>query len=187
MKALNNSPKSSLVSLVNRALSAEFFARPTLAVARELLGKFLVKADGEKEIARMITEVEVYDGFEDKASHAHKGKTLRNAAMFGEPGVWYVYFTYGVHWMLNITTREAGYPAAILIRGVEGISGPGRLTKAYGIDKLFNERPAAHATGLWIEDRGITISPRKILRTPRIGIASAGPIWSKKPYRLLLK
>ena len=86
----------------------------------------------------MITEVEAYDGFADRASHAARGKTPRNAPMWGKAGAWYVYFVYGVHEMLNIVTREEEYPAAVLIRGVEGISGPGRLTKKLAIGRALN-------------------------------------------------
>jgi DNA-3-methyladenine glycosylase len=99
-------------------LGKAFFNRPTPRVARKLLGKFLVRRYRGRELAGMITETEAYDGFADRGSHAHRGKTVRNAPMFGPSGCWYVYFVYGVHWMLNVTTREAGYPAAVLIRGV---------------------------------------------------------------------
>src|SRR3989304_10562893 len=104
-----------------KTLEKKFFVRPTLTVAKDLLGKYLtIRADGK--IQRfMITEVEAYDGFKDKASHASRGKTERNTPMFGEAGVWYVYFTYGMHYMLNIVTGPQNYPAAVLIRGVEGI------------------------------------------------------------------
>src|SRR3989338_4648093 len=111
------------------ALPEKFFNRSTLRVARELLGKHLVRRIGKREVARMITEVEAYIGHKDKASHASRGRTERNAPMFGKAGYWYVYFTYGMHWMLNIVTERNGYPAAILIRGVQGISGPARITK----------------------------------------------------------
>src|SRR3989344_2477039 len=107
-------------------LGKKFFDRPTLAVARELLGKYLVRKRGKKVEKFIITEVEAYDGFKDKASHASRGKTLRNAPMFGNAGIWYIYFTYGIHYMLNIVTGSKNYPAAILIRGVRGINGPAR-------------------------------------------------------------
>lgn len=175
-------------------LGNKFFERPTLIVAKDLLGKYLVRRVGGKTKCFMITEVEAYDGFKDKASHASRGKTLRNAPMFGEAGRWYVYFTYGMHYMLNIVTGPKNYPAAILIRGVEGvnssvagINGPGRITKQLKIDKIFNNQIAAQKTGLWIED-----NPRfrnlklEIENSPRIGIHYAGPIWSKKPWRFVL-
>ena len=130
----------------------------------------------------MITETEAYVGPEDKASHAHRGKTSRNAPMFGPAGRWYVYFTYGMHWMLNIVTGRKDYPAAVLIRGVEGISGPGRVTKKLKIDKRFNNKSASQRVGLWIEDHEIKIKKSKIKRLPRVGVDYAGK-WAKKPLR----
>lgn len=181
-----------------RVLSRSFFNQPTLTVAEELLGCFLCRKIGKKVIKFEITEVEAYDGFEDKASHAHRGQTLRNAPMFGGAGVWYVYFTYGMHWMLNIVTGPAGYPAAILIRGgclsptseavVEvglKLNGPARLTKFLHIDKRFNNKKAGVTTGLWIE-QGKPTDKKKVQRTPRVGVAYAGAVWAKKPYRLAL-
>ncbi len=134
----------------------------------------------------MITEVEAYVGFCDRASHASRGMTPRNRVMFGPPGHWYVYFTYGMHWMLNIVTEREGYPAAILIRGVQGISGPGRVTKFFKIDKRFDGKPAARRAGLWIEDRGLKIPRRAIKRSRRIGVEYAGR-WKNKPWRLSLQ
>ena len=189
-------------------LPQNFFERNTLAVAKSLLGKFLVRKYRGKETAYMITDIEAYHGFEDKGSHASHGKTVRNAPMFGAPGAWYVYFTYGMHWMLNIVTMKKEYPAAILIRGIREISGPApleksrpkaaeaarsrrgrsltgpaRLTKKLHIDKKLNGLPANKKSGLWIEDRGIKISPSAVKRSPRIGIEYAGKVWSKKPWR----
>lgn len=169
-----------------RLLKKDFYERPTLSVAQELLGKYLVRHEGHKTSAFMITEVEAYDGLIDKASHAAKGMTLRNAVMYGVPGVWYVYLVYGMHNMLNIVTREKGYPAAVLIRGVEGISGPGRLTKALTITRRENEQRATQDSGLWIEDRGIVVPAKDILRTPRIGVDYAGEYWAQKPWRFVL-
>lgn len=171
---------------MRKILTEKFFNRSALKVAKELLGKFLVRRLGKKEIALMITEVEAYDGPKDKASHASRGKTERNKVMFGEAGNWYVYFTYGMHWMLNIVTGPKNYPAAVLIRGAGEISGPARLTKFLKIDKKFNGQPANKKTGLWIEDRGVKISPKIIKRNKRIGVAYAGD-WADKPYRFTLK
>jgi DNA-3-methyladenine glycosylase len=120
-------------------LTKKFFNRPTVAVAKDLLGKFLVRRCSGKEFAYMITEVEAYDGFSDKGSHAHRGETERNKPMFAEAGRWYVYLTYGMHWMLNIVCGKKGYPAAVLIRGVQGISGPARITKKLRINRQFNK------------------------------------------------
>jgi len=193
---------------MRKILKKEFYNRPALVVARELLGKFLVRQLGSKTVALMITEVEAYDGPEDKASHASRGKTERNKIMFGEAGNWYIYFTYGMHWMLNAVTGPENYPAAVLIRRaifapqpsskvkysnilkniriLKIIDGPARLTKFLKIDKKFNGKPADKKTGLWIEDRGIKISPARIKRGKRIGVDYAGN-WANKPYRFILK
>ena len=168
---------------MKKILGRNFFDRTTLIVARELLEKFLVRRHRGKTAAYMITEVEAYDGFYDKASHASRGRTKRNAPMFGPPGCWYVYFTYGMHWMLNIVTRESGYPAAVLIRGVQGIHGPARLTKKLHIDKRLNTLPASRKTGLWIEDRGVRIPHSAVKKSPRVGVDYAGAVWAKKPWR----
>ena len=135
----------------------------------------------------MITKVEAYDGYKDKASHASRGKTERNQVMFGPAGYFYIYFTYGMHWMLNIVTGPKNYPAAVLIRGTKEINGPARLTKFLKIDKKFNGKKAELKTGLWFEDRGVKINPKDIMKTARVGVAYAGPVWSKKKYRFLLK
>ncbi len=173
-----------------------FFHRPTLTVARELLGKHLCRRYRRETICRMITEVEAYDGPNDKASHAARGMTERNKVMFGPPGCWYVYFTYGMHWLLNIVTGPEGYPAAVLIRGVEGIEGPARVTKFFKIHGRLNSRKADRKTGLWVEDKparrnssgggGVHVRSNQIVRLPRIGVHYAGPMWAKKPYRFLL-
>lgn len=170
-----------------QSLNKKFFHHTTDTVAKKLLGMFLVRKKYRKKIAGMITDVEVYDGFKDKASHASRGETARNAPMFAEGGVWYVYFTYGMHWMLNIVTRERGYPAAILIRGIriEGVpysktNGPAKLTKFLRIDKRLNGKHAARLSGLWIEDRGMM--PKKILKGKRIGVDYAGR-WKHKLLR----
>lgn len=174
-------------------LTEDFFNRPTLIVAKELLGKFLVRKVGpstklgvNKTVALMITEVEAYDGFKDKASHASRGQTPRNTPMFGPPATIYVYFTYGIHWMLNIVCGEEEYPAAVLIRGAGDIVGPARLTKALTIDKTLNGKKLGKKAGLWVEDRGVVVKPRDIQRTPRIGIGYAEE-YVHKPWRFVLK
>lgn len=171
---------------MKKVLGEEFFDRPTLTVARELLGKFLVRRIGKKEIALMITETEAYDGFKDKASHASRGQTLRNTPMFSHPSTIYVYFTYGMHWMLNLVCGKEKYPAAVLIRGAGEVVGPALLTKALAIDKSLNTHMLGKKSGLWVEDRGVGIKPRDIERTPRIGIAYAGE-YVHKPWRFVLK
>src|SRR5262245_10863194 len=135
-------------------LQRDFFTRDTLTVARELLGQILVHETPEGRAAGRVVEVEAYTGWDDAASHGHRGITPRNAAMFGQSGISYVYLCYGVHWMMNVIARPDGvdYPAAILIRALEPVeglhlmgnrrmgrpqrdwtNGPGRLTLALGI------------------------------------------------------
>jgi DNA-3-methyladenine glycosylase len=179
---------------MGKTLQKSFFERSTLTVARGLLGKYLVRrypstGSGRRSrvVAAMITEVEAYDGPHDKASHASRGRTKRNAPMFGPAGYWYVYFTYGMHWMLNIVTGREGYPAAVLIRGVENVNGPARVTKFFKIGKGFNNKKARRRTGLWIENRGARISPSYIKRSSRIGVPYAGPLWAKKRWRFHIR
>lgn len=177
-------------------LPPAFFNRPTLLVTKELLGKYLVRRYRRKTIALMITEAEAYDGPRDRASHAHRGRTPRNQPMFGEAGRFYIYFTYGVHWLVNIVTGPEEYPAAVLLRAgiycdpktgaVRCVNGPARLTKFMHIDRAQNGRPATKMTGLWFEDRGAQVRRREIIAGKRIGVDYAGPIWSKKHYNLKL-
>ena len=169
---------------MRKVLKKDFFDRDTKTVAKELLGKFLVRRVGAKEVARMIIETEAYDGPPDLGSHSAKGRTARTEVLFGAAGVWYVYLIYGLHEMLNVVTKRVG--AAVLIRGIEGYPKPGTLTRAFGIDRSLNEKPAAKKSGLWIEDRGVKISKKDIDATPRVGIAYAGE-WAKKPWRFLIK
>jgi len=140
-----------------KILPRSFYARDTALVARELLGKFLVRCTSEERLVGKIVETEAYYGMGDPASHSYKGKTKRAAIMWGPPGISYVYFTYGMHFLINVVTEKEGIPGAVLIRAlepVEGIEimmkntgktklleltrGPGRLTKAFGIDGSFN-------------------------------------------------
>ena len=141
---------------------------------------------GEKLVrtqSRIITEVEAYTGHEDLASHAANGRrTKRTEPMFGPPGIFYVYLVYGMHRMLNVVTGPIGFPAAVLIRGVEGINGPARLTKAMNVHSRLNAKPANKATGVWFS-KGIPTPSKNIIRSARIGVAYAGPDWGTRPYR----
>lgn len=183
-------------------LPVSFFTRPTLIIAQELIGKVLVRRYRGFHHTVLITEVEAYDGPEDKASHAHRGPTPRNAVMFETGGLWYVYLVYGMHWMLNIVTGQADYPAAVLIRGIHelptsllrknektyqgAVNGPARITKILRINHALDGQRADYSSGLWIEDRGINIAPSHLRRLPRIGVDYAGP-WAKKPFRFLIE
>lgn len=155
-----------------------------VALARWLLGKHLVRrgADGRLD-ARLITEVEAYRGERDLACHARAGRTRRTEVMYAPGGCWYVYLCYGIHEMLNLVVGPRGWPAAVLIRAVEGANGPGRVTRALRIDRRLNAAKAARASGLWLEDRGVRVPRRRMRATPRIGVDYAGPLWAKKPWR----
>jgi DNA-3-methyladenine glycosylase len=169
-----------------RALPTDFFARPALVVARELIGKYLVRRDRRQETSALIVETEAYIGPHDLACHGSKGLTPRTQVLFGPPAHWYVYLIYGLHWMVNAVTDDEGHPAAVLLRAAGPWNGPGKLTKALAIDKTLNGRPIAPSSGLWIEDRGVRVPARRINRTPRIGVDYAG-LWAHKPYRFLLR
>ena len=166
-------------------LDTSFFNRPTLAVAEELLGKYLVRNSNGEERDFQITAVEAYLDEKDQASQARFGKTKRNKIMFEKGGSFYVYLIYGIHQMLNITTDESGKPGAILIRSVSDIQGPGRVAKALNVNKKLHEKEAAPHTGLWFEDWSTHIPKENIQKTPRIGIDYAGE-WKEKPYRFVL-
>jgi DNA-3-methyladenine glycosylase len=159
--------------------------RDTVAIARGMLGATLVRRmpDGAEKRLR-ITETEAYHGPEDRACHASKGRTARTDVMFGPAGVWYVYLCYGVHEMLNLVTGPRDWPAAVLIRGVEGLSGPGRVTRALEIDRALNGAEATANGGLRIEpaEPGL-VQDREIVAGPRVGVDYAGPEWAAKPWR----
>ena len=134
----------------------------------------------------MITETEAYIGPHDLASHAARGRTKRTEVMFGEPGTLYLFFVYGMHWMLNVVTGPAGYPAAVLIRAVQDINGPARLTKAMALTGSLNGKQADEENGVWFTDD--TRPPRtKVIRSARIGVDYAGPVSSLKPLRFSLR
>ena len=159
-------------------------SKNTVALARWLLGKVLVTAGPAGILRRWrICEVEAYRGESDLACHARKGRTPRTEVMYAAGGVWYVYLCYGMHEMLNLVTGPRDYPSAILIRSVEGVMGPGRLTRTLAIDRRFNATVAAPAGGLWLEDDGFRLPRRVIQSAPRIGVAYAGPVWVAKPWR----
>ncbi|MCP9448219.1 MAG: DNA-3-methyladenine glycosylase [Nitrospira sp.] len=173
-----------------RVLTRSYFLRPTLTVARGLIGKYLVRHRGREVLAGKIVEVEAYVGTADKACHAAKGRTARTDVMFGPPGVAYVYLIYGMYHCLNVVTEREGFPAAVLIRAVEVdgeiIDGPGRLCRAFDIDRSLNRLDLTAKQSLWFEDRGTCISRGRINRFPRIGVDYAGE-WAHKPWRFRLR
>ena len=131
----------------------------------------------------MITETEAYRGTEDLACHASRGKTTRTSIMFEQGGKLYVYFVYGMYWMLNIVTGDRDNPQAALIRGIEGFNGPGKLTRELGIDRSFYGEDLTISDRIWIEDRAIE---PVVGSGPRIGIDYAGPLWKNKPWRYFI-
>jgi DNA-3-methyladenine glycosylase len=162
---------------------AELRSRNTQALARWLLGKVLVRTLDGHRAEHVIVETEAYHGEGDLACHASKGRTARTEVMYAYGGCWYVYLCYGMHEMLNLVTGPAEHPAAVLIRGLETVSGPGRLTKRLRINRRLNGASAVPASGLHLEDHGVEIPRRHIHRGPRIGVAYAGPVWAAKPWR----
>jgi len=167
-------------------LQKDFFTRDVLLVAPDLLGKFLVRRFEDGKIKKhRITEVEAYRGEEDLACHANKGRTPRTEIMYHEGGHIYVYLIYGMYWMLNFVTEKEGIPQAILIRGIEGFDGPGKLTKNLQIDKSFYGENLNISQRLWIED-GLSSLEIKYKTTPRIGIDYAREIYKNKLWRFVL-
>ena len=123
----------------HRILTSDFFHRPCLEAAAELPGKLLCRRMEDGSVLRLrILETEAYCGEDDTACHAHKGRTQRTEVLYAAPGTLYVYLCYGIHWMLNVVTGDKEDPQALLIRACENACGPGKLTKALGIDKRFN-------------------------------------------------
>jgi DNA-3-methyladenine glycosylase len=171
--------------MIDKALKADFFNRAADTVAFDLIGCRLYWNYAGRSDSRIITETEAYTGPDDLASHAAKGRTKRTEVMFGEPGRLYIYLVYGLHWMLNVVTGPVGYPAAVLIRGLQGINGPARLTKVMGVTDSLNGKPAEKKSGVWFIE-GPRPPGSKIIRSGRIGVEYAGPVWAAKPYRFTL-
>jgi DNA-3-methyladenine glycosylase len=180
----------------------DFYNRPTLKVAREILGARLVRILDGVRLESIIVEAEAYIGEEDLGCHAKSGKTKRNAVMYGPPGFAYVYFTYGNHWMLNAVTEKEGFPAAVLLRAIEPIEGveiilqrrnggdtrgPGKLTQALGIDGSLNgANLGIQDSGLWIET-GTSISNNDIISGPRVGLYTVPEPWKSIPWRFQVR
>ncbi|MCL2578868.1 MAG: DNA-3-methyladenine glycosylase [Oscillospiraceae bacterium] len=150
-------------------LPKELYKLPAAELAPLLLGKVLCRKIGGDVLRVRITETEAYAGEEDTACHAHRGKTPRTAVMYQEGGAAYIYLCYGIHNLLNVVAAGVDEPQAVLIRGVEGISGPGRLTKALQIDRGLNREDLTSSDNLWLEEGG----PLAHKATPRIGIGYA--------------
>ncbi len=178
-------------------LPRKFYERPTLKIAKDLLGKVLITQTSSVILQSKIVDVEAYVGPKDQACHASKGRTKRTAIMFGPAGFTYVYLIYGMYHCLNFVTEREDYPAAILIRGLEilrkdhpavspiRIDGPGRICRYLGVDRTYNGLDATLGMTLWIEDHGLAISRKQIQSLPRIGVDYAGE-WAQKLWRFSL-
>ena len=173
-----------------RVLPRIYFNRPTVTVARSIIGKYVVREIDGRILAGKIIEVEAYVGPQDKACHASKGRTQRTDVMFGPGGVAYVYLIYGMYHCLNVVTEREEFPSAVLIRAIEIdgelIDGPGRLCRALQIDRRLNRADLTTGESLWFEDRGIVVEKRDVGTHPRIGVDYAGE-WAKKPWRFRLR
>jgi DNA-3-methyladenine glycosylase len=187
---------------VAKTLPHKFYNRPTLTVARELIGARLVRISDGKKLVGLITETEAYISQQDLACHAKAGLTARTKVMFGPPGHAYVYFTYGNHWMLNVVTEKEGFPAAVLIRAIQPIEGadvmsarrsgrdtygPGKLTQALGITKSENGVDLTEPnSSLWIE-AGQAVHDSAVTIGPRVGLNNTPEPWLSKPWRFLVR
>lgn len=189
--------------LAKNILTREFYKRDTSEVARELLGRALIKFNGREMVGGVIIETEAYYGRDDPASHAYGGKTQRSRIMFEKPGTAYVYLCYGMYYLLNVVTEKIGKPGAVLIRGLKPVwgidimkkrrrisesinpaDGPGKLTIALGIDIKDNGADIVSGDkGLYIFDHKYEKNDFKIAVTERIGIKRG----RKKLLRFLVK
>jgi DNA-3-methyladenine glycosylase len=188
--------------LKNNRLPRSFFARPTLQVVRELLGARLVRLYRGERIAGTIVEVEAYIGEQDLGCHAKAGLTPRTRVMFGPPGHAYVYFTYGMHWMLNFVTEAEGHPAAVLLRGIqpsEGLDfiaarrdgqpasrwtdGPAKICQALAITGDLNGADLCAPEAVLFVESGEVIPDSSVTTGPRVGLNSVPEPWRSIPWR----
>ncbi|HML23643.1 MAG TPA: DNA-3-methyladenine glycosylase [Aggregatilinea sp.] len=183
-------------------LTREFYTRPATTVARELLGALLVREIDGQRVSGLIVETEAYTGLDDMASHGRKRRTPRNTVMYGAPGHAYVYFTYGMHWLLNAVCEPEDQPAAVLLRAIdpqegqtimaanrpgrpprEWTSGPARLAKALAVARDQNGLDLTdQGGGLWIE-AGSPVPDEQMRTGPRIGLGSVVEPWLSMPWR----
>ena len=183
-------------------LSRDFFARPTLTVARAVLGTRLVRVLDGQRLSGIITEAEAYIGETDLGCHARAGRTPRTAVMYGPPGHAYVYFTYGMHWMLNFVTEAEGFPAAVLIRAIQPVEGleiiaarrkgrpqpiwtdgPGKICQALGIDGGLNGTDLCAAEAVLFVEEGDPVPDECVTIGPRVGLNSVPEPWKSIPWR----
>jgi DNA-3-methyladenine glycosylase len=186
-----------------RVLPRSFYDRPSLEVARDLLGCVVESETDDGPVAVRLVEVEAYAGEEDAASHAWRGRTPRTDVMYGNPGHAYVYFTYGMHWCVNTVCREAGTAAAVLLRAGEVVdgadlararrgdgvpprrlaSGPANLAKALGLDGRWSGDDVTGPRGRLRVRAGVPVPDDDVVASPRVGISRA----TELPWRLSLR
>ena len=189
-----------------KTITRDFYSRPTLTVARELLGRRLVRQIDGRQLVGRIVETEAYIGKNDSACHATKGRTPRTEVMFGPPGHAYIYLVYGMHHMLNLVTEGQDFPAAVLIRAVEPLAGidlmrtrrprvthdsnltngPGKLCQALAIDRTLLNWDVTLGRDLWLEP-GEALPQAAVAAGPRIGIAYARPEDQAAPWRFWVR
>jgi len=182
-------------------LTRAFYERNTIHVANDLLGKVLVRRLGAISLEGIIVETEAYRGYDDPASHAYKGPTRRNQVMFGQPGHAYVYFTYGMHYCLNVTTERVGQPGAVLIRAAQPLkgiaqmkrrrgtdhvkdltNGPAKLTQAFAVTRALNGHDLTSRRKLFIAEP-CHPEPLSIVSGTRIGIRAG----AERPWRFFVR
>lgn len=187
-------------------LQRDFFARPTLSVARELLGMRLVRLEGGERTSGIIVETEAYNGEEDLGCHASAGFTPRTRVLYGPPGHSYVYFTYGMYWMLNFVAEREGFPAAVLIRGIvptEGIEriaarrngrprkqwtdGPGKICQALSIKREQNNIDLCVPEAEIFVEIGVEIPDSSVTIGPRVGLNNVPEPWKSIPWRFVAR
>lgn len=196
---------------MKKRLSRDFYTRPTLLVAKELLGKYIIRKFGRRKLVGKIIEVEAYLGPQDRASHAYKGKiTPRNRAEYLIGGHIYIYLVYGMYWQMNISTYKEGKPECVLIRAIEPViddkklktqnekfkttiqnlkftNGPGKVCRWLKLAKSFYGEDLTKSKRIWLEGGSERVKPSQIIATKRIGIDYAGSYWAKKKLRFLIR
>lgn len=170
---------------MGRVIPRSFFMASATELAPRLLGKYLCRRVGDTVLRCRITETECYFGEEDTACHAHHGRTARTDTLYLPGGATYVYLCYGIHSLLNLVTGPEGHPEAVLIRGIEGASGPGRVTKKLHVTCADNRLPLTKASGIWVEDDGAP--PPAFSAGPRVGVDYADPADRERPWRFMIE
>jgi DNA-3-methyladenine glycosylase len=191
--------------IIGERIPRAFYGQPALQAARALLGMRLVRVENGHRLGGIILETEAYRGEEDQGCHCRAGLTKRTQVMYGPPGHAYVYFTYGMHWLLNFVVEKQGFPAAVLIRAIqplEGIDtiaarrggqpparwtdGPGKISQALHIDKSLNGADLCDPQAELFVEWGEPIPDARVTIGPRVGLNSVPEPWKSIPWRFLV-